>query len=314
MATTLSIHPIPDHHHYHNYHLSFPSKPNPPKFQSYPLKPPNLRTSNSTPCFSTPQFHTFLTQTQLTNLNFLQSYTHSLSLPSGAHLTIRPMHDLELDSVSVLLSQSFSDSMSLPMSTPMYLKLLGYLVRQYLLERRGLLPHNVTLVGLLGDSDPDFRELVGTVEVCFDAKGANSNPPTPTAPKNCPYVCNMTVRKEFRRRGIGWHLLKASEELISYMTSTRDVYLHCRLIDTAPFNMYKKAGYEVVKTDSFLVLLTLQRRKHLMCKKLPNLSKPLETVTIEDEDEEEASSLLVGSESEPLLLDEVVQNSLDTDK
>jgi len=71
------------------------------------------------------------------------------------------------------------------------------------------------------------------------------------------------------RRGIGWHLLKASEELISQMSSSKEVYLHCRMIDEAPFKMYTKADYKVVKTDSILVLLMLQRRKHLMCKELP---------------------------------------------
>ena len=79
------------------------------------------------------------------------------------------------------------------------------------------------------------------------------------------------------RRGIGLHLLKAGEELISQMSSSRDVYLHCRIIDEAPFNMYTKADYKVVKTDSILVLLTLQRRKHLMCKKLPLLNNDPES-------------------------------------
>lgn len=87
------------------------------------------------------------------------------------------------------------------------------------------------------------------------------------------------------RRGIGWHLLKASEELISQMSSSREVYLHCRMIDTAPFNMYAKAGYYVVKTDSVLILLMLQRRKHLMCKQLPVLSIP-EQSDMSDSDEE----------------------------
>lgn len=71
------------------------------------------------------------------------------------------------------------------------------------------------------------------------------------------------------RRGIGWHLLKASEELISQMSPSSEIYLHCRMIDAAPLAMYTKAGYNIVKTDNILVLLTLQRRKHLMCKKLP---------------------------------------------
>ena len=52
---------------------------------------------------------------------------------------------------------------------------------------------------------------------------------------------------------------------------------HCRMIGEAPFNMYLKAGYNVVKTDSFLILLMLQRRKHLMCKKIPDVRVPLES-------------------------------------
>lgn len=44
------------------------------------------------------------------------------------------------------------------------------------------------------------------------------------------------------------------------------------MIDTAPLSMYRKAGYDIVKTDSILVLLTLQRRKHLMRKKIPESS------------------------------------------
>lgn len=77
---------------------------------------------------------------------------------------------------------------------------------------------------------------------------------------------------ETYRRGIGRHLLKASEELIYKMSSSREVYLHCRMIDTTPLNMYTKAGYRIIKTDSILILLLLQRRKHLMCKELSVLS------------------------------------------
>lgn len=55
------------------------------------------------------------------------------------------------------------------------------------------------------------------------------------------------------------------------MSFSREVYLHCRMIDSGPFHMYTKAGYRVVKTDGFLVLLMFQRRKHLMRKELPLL-------------------------------------------
>ncbi|KAL2903188.1 N-alpha-acetyltransferase [Bienertia sinuspersici] len=133
----------------------------------------------------------------------------------------------------------------------------------------------------------------------------------PSPPKNCPYICNMSVKEHLRRRGIGWHLLKASEDLISNMSSLRNVYLHCRMIDAAPFSMYKKAGYAVIKTDSFLVLLTLQRRKYLMCKELPAPSEPLEMMIARDE--EETPSSVDGAGSESLVLKEVLQSSLEMD-
>lgn len=94
------------------------------------------------------------------------------------------------------------------------------------------------------------------------------------------YVASIYI---FPRRGIGWHLLKASEELISKMSASKTVYLHCRMIDAGPYNMYTKAGYSIVKTDSILILLTLQRRKHLMCKYLKDVESPSEVETPVDQ-------------------------------
>lgn len=52
------------------------------------------------------------------------------------------------------------------------------------------------------------------------------------------------------------------------MKTNHVVYLHCRVTDTGPLKMYKKAEYKIVKTDSRLVWLSLQRRKHLLSKAL----------------------------------------------
>lgn len=52
------------------------------------------------------------------------------------------------------------------------------------------------------------------------------------------------------------------------MKTKHKVYLHCRVIDTGPLKLYKKAEYRIVKTDSRLVWLTLQRRKHLLEKEV----------------------------------------------
>ncbi|XP_062110241.1 GCN5-related N-acetyltransferase 5, chloroplastic [Humulus lupulus] len=225
----------------------------------------------------------FLTNEELEKLKFLEGFSYSLELESGI-LWVRVMRAEEMDMTIALLAESFAESMVLPTA---YDTLLRFFIKQYLIERRALMPHAVTLVGFFRkkkqdnageeDEEEEAEELAGTVEVSFDKRGANTSPPTPTPPKNAPYICNMTVKHQLRRRGIGWHLLKASEELISQMSSTREVYLHCRMIDEAPFNMYIKAGYHVVKTDTILILLMLQRRKHLMCKKLPVVMSPVES-------------------------------------
>ncbi|WCJ21699.1 Acyl-CoA N-acyltransferases (NAT) superfamily protein [Euphorbia peplus] len=217
----------------------------------------------------------FLTNEELQKLNTLQNFKYYHQLDNGS-LCIRVMRSQEIDVTVKLLAESFAESMFLPGG---YVALLRFLVKQYLMERRSMMPYAVTLVGFYvrndenGEEDEEEREgeLAGTVEVCFDKRGANASPPTPVPPMNSPYICNMTVKDSLRRKGIGWNLLKASEELISQMACIREVYLHCRMIDSAPFNMYTKAGYSVVKTDSILVLLLLQRRKHLMSKKLPVL-------------------------------------------
>ncbi|XP_008245211.1 PREDICTED: uncharacterized protein LOC103343323 [Prunus mume] len=240
----------------------------------------------------------FLSSEELEQLKLLENFRYYQELESGS-MWVRVMRPEEMDITVGLLSESFAESMLLPSG---YVSVLGYLVKQYLFERMELSPHTATLIGFYRRRKEEGEEqqekntedeeevdevefLAGTVEVCFDKKGANASPPTPTPPKNSPYISNMAVKKSLRRRGIGWHLLKASEELISQMSSSREAYLHCRMIDTAPFNMYKKAGYDIVKTDNILVMLLLQRRKHLMCKKLPVLTSFSESDTFCSEEE-----------------------------
>lgn len=116
-----------------------------------------------------------------------------------------------MDITAGLLSESFAESMLLPMG---YVSLLGFLVKQYLTERRSVMPHAATLVGFYRcnrtkeeeeveqeekEEEEEEEELAGTVEVSFNKKGANASPPTPTPPKNSPYICNMTVKKPLRR-------------------------------------------------------------------------------------------------------------------
>ncbi|KAL6571775.1 hypothetical protein OROHE_002644 [Orobanche hederae] len=251
--------------HHRNRYLSAPNhrRPSiqfPKRSHHYNNLSPSLSASHSPSSSSSPSsnpLHTgrFLTNDELENLEILSKFSYHQELKSGL-LWVRVMREEEMEVTATLLSESFAESM---MITADYLKLLEFCVKNYLIERRETRPHNATLLGIYKKNGDEDFELAGTVEMTFDRNGTNRNPPTPTPPKNSPYICNMAVAKQLRRRGIGWHLLKASEELITEMGSSKKVYLHCRMIDEGPLNMYAKAGYSIVKTDNILTWLKLQR-------------------------------------------------------
>ncbi|KAK9104632.1 hypothetical protein Scep_021476 [Stephania cephalantha] len=290
MAATISFSFSLDPHQHQQHqpwrstiqHLPFthiPTKPSTPlhllhKSHHFPFTTPlSSSPSPPEPCLIDPlPTSGFMTNNELNKLRLLENFRYSHEFGSGS-MWVGVMRAENLDSAVGLLSESFAESMSLPFG---YVRFLAFLVKQYMVERRGVMPHMATLVAFYREEGGE-EELAGTVEVSFNRRGANASPPTPAAPKDSPYVCNMAVKKPLRRKGIGWHLLKACEELIRQMSCAPiNVYLHCRIIDTAPFSMYTKAGYSVVKTDNIFILLTLQRRKHLMRKRLEVVNDPLE--------------------------------------
>ncbi|XP_010913529.1 GCN5-related N-acetyltransferase 5, chloroplastic [Elaeis guineensis] len=208
----------------------------------------------------------FLDPGSFSKLRTLKEFRYVHQFDHG-RLEIRSMEAEEVDPASLLLAKSFAESMWWAGG---YVPFLAFLVRQYVIERRARIPHTTILLGFYKERDGEEEARLACIaEISFDALGANAAVPTPVPPQEYPYLSNMTVRKSFRRRGIGGHLLKACEELITQMKAERKVYLHCRMIDDVPFRLYKKAGYKVVKTDSILIWLTLQRRKYLMLKELP---------------------------------------------
>ncbi|XP_068642458.1 GCN5-related N-acetyltransferase 5, chloroplastic-like [Aristolochia californica] len=240
------------------------------KIYRYTLTSPLSSSPSSTPSPAPESLVDPSTQLQFVNpqdvdrLHLLEQFSRRFKVTGGS-LRVAVMRAEEIDVTAQLLAESFAESRLVPVK---YVRFLAFLVKQYILERRTLLPHTATLIGFYQGEDEN-EVLAGTVEICFDGKGANTSTPTPVPPRESPYIFNMAVKQELRRKSIGWNLLKASEELISQMTTKRVVFLHCRMIDTVPFQMYTKAGYKIVKTDSMLAWLTFQRRKHLMCKSLP---------------------------------------------
>ncbi|KAK3141993.1 hypothetical protein QOZ80_4BG0340800 [Eleusine coracana subsp. coracana] len=240
----------------------------------------------------------FLSPSALAQLDELAAFRYEHAFPHG-HLTVRalgrgPNDDAVAEALVRLLTTSFSETVRWA-PAQRYAQLLTFVIRRYLYERRGLAPHAAVLVGFYRPADGDGAateegvgededgedegEMACTAEVSFDEMGAPGAPPTPTPPLEFPYMCNMTVKTSLRRRGIAKQLLKACEALVIKMDAKRRVYLHCRIIDQVPFNMYIKAGYSIVQTDSILVWLSLQKRKHLMSKELPQASVGSEIAT-----------------------------------
>ncbi|XP_062225856.1 GCN5-related N-acetyltransferase 5, chloroplastic-like [Phragmites australis] len=245
----------------------------------------------------------FLSPRALSQLDELAAFRYEHSFPHGS-LTVRaltPDDDAMAEALVRLLASSFSETVRWA-PAQRYAQLLTFVIRRYLHERRGLAPHAAVLVGFYRPADAaateedgdgegegeaeggDEGEMACTAEVSFDAVGAPGAPPTPTPPLEFPYICNMTVKTSLRRRGIGKQLLKACEDLVIKMDAKRRIYLHCRIIDQVPFNMYRKAGYNIVQTDSILVWLSLQKRKHLMSKELPQASVGSEITTKDFDD------------------------------
>ncbi|KAI5078778.1 hypothetical protein GOP47_0006449 [Adiantum capillus-veneris] len=187
-------------------------------------------------------------------------------------LAIQAMRTEQIKDLENLLTDSYSELMWGPLT---YRPVLAWILSSYLRERQACLPNAVTLVGLYKPCEEAMANeqlarkwwLAGAVEISFNAGGKPKDMQAPLPPEDAPFLSNMAVLKNFRRRGIGRELLKAAEELALEMGGT-EMYLHCRMVDEAPLNMYKSSGYSVVETDSILSLLLFQRRRHLMYKRL----------------------------------------------
>ncbi len=72
------------------------------------------------------------------------------------------------------------------------------------------------------------------------------------------YLDDFCVQKEYRSRGIGTKLLQLSE---AYANENRvsDILLHVETANTSAQRLYKKMGYEILKTDESRILM----KKHI---------------------------------------------------
>lgn len=183
-------------------------------------------------------------------------------------LEVRPLSEEVVDACADLLTNTFADSMGYISA---YRNFLFRQIRKYLRDHSAITPKSVILVARVASGNSDWA-VIGAVEISFSestrSKNATLNPPS-----DRPYLCNMAIEAEHRRRGYGRALLEAAERLIVHM-GENCVYLHARCKDKPALRLYENNGYTVVAEDSFLVALVgLDRRKlflkqldHKLCK------------------------------------------------
>ncbi|GJS33086.1 acyl-CoA N-acyltransferases superfamily protein [Tanacetum coccineum] len=208
---------------------------------------------------------------------FLENFKIFHKLPSGSMLMIRVMEQQEKYMKAQFVAECLAHEIAkraifVPKA---YEEDFACFMKIDLIEGPPL-PNAVTLIAFHArDTDElggelENEHIAGTIEVKFNWSGDEVSPLTPSPPRNAPYVNYLAVKKSLTGEDIGWHLVKASEELISNMTSVREVYSHCRPKSSGLINLF--FGYSVCKTGSILKLLKLKRRFHLICKQLPPAS------------------------------------------
>lgn len=177
-----------------------------------------------------------------------------------------------IDHVADLLTESFADSMGYLNA---YKKFLRNQIGEYLSNHVLLLPKTVILVGIVktvgSSGEEEHQTLVGTVEVSFDAS-TRSKHLTLNPPPDMPYLCNMAVEPDYRRRGFGAMLLEAAEAAV-IRTGYRSMYLHVRHADPPAVQLYRKYGYLEEGEDWTLVQLLGLDRRYLLKKYLNKKSE-----------------------------------------
>lgn len=145
-----------------------------------------------------PKRSAFLGPDGLDKLQILDGFRYAHELPHGS-LEVRVMALAELRTTIELLAASFSDALWIPAR---YVRVLEFLVEQYVVQKRAQRPHAATLVVYYRERDAAEAHFAGTVEVSFNAMGGNVSPPSPVPPTDAPYICNMTVKETLRRYAI----------------------------------------------------------------------------------------------------------------
>lgn len=96
-------------------------------------------------------------------------------------------------------------------------------------------------------------EIAAIVEICAELPGGKLAPPIANPFRSRivqeldkPYLCNLCVKKSYRRRGLGRLICELAEELVQIHWSKNVMYLHVEQSNSAAQAMYLGMGYQLV--------------------------------------------------------------------
>lgn len=81
-----------------------------------------------------------------------------------------------------------------------------------------------------------------------------------------PYLSNLAVRAEYRKKGVAQHLLRTSEQC-ALDWGFRDLYLHVLEDNKQARRLYQKAGYRVQRFESGLLSWLAGRPRQILLHK-----------------------------------------------
>jgi ribosomal protein S18 acetylase RimI-like enzyme len=114
---------------------------------------------------------------------------------------------------------------------------------------------------LRSSSASDYVCLVGTVEITF-----RSTSPFQLRSLPYPYLSNLAVYSDVRRRGAAQKLLGACES-IAREGGFQDLYLHVLEDNHQARRLYEKAGYQIMQADPFWRGWLFQQPRRLLLHK-----------------------------------------------
>ena len=92
--------------------------------------------------------------------------------------------------------------------------------------------------------------MVGIVEVSLEEPDGNLAPPLqspfrgPVRVCEMPYLCNLSIDKKYRRRGLGRLLCEVCERIVMGYWEKTVMYLHVETKNKAAQHLYINMGYE----------------------------------------------------------------------